>query len=197
MTASPRRTEHARLERDALPDPAAWRDGAARQRRMVRRVAIFGAAALVAAGASAWAISASIRRAASLRAQAAPLFDGSLGALAPRPAPERPPASPEELAALQRSWVGSESMAPRDAQVDAATGERVGAFHGFGVQVDGAEGARVLAAGVELGTAPLLASVACRPGEQVEIRVERGGRSFSHRTRCRKDARLLLAPDLR
>jgi hypothetical protein len=196
MTAPTRRTEHARLDRGTLPDPSLWRDEA-RQRRMVWRIAILGAAALVAAGGSAWALSASVRRAASLRARAAPLLDGSLPALAPGPAPERPAASPEELAALQRSWMGSESIAPRDAQVDGATGERVGAFHGFGVQVDGAEGALVFAAGRELGTAPLLASVACQPGEPLEIRVERGGRAFSHRTRCRKDARLLLAPDLR
>ncbi|HET9598014.1 MAG TPA: hypothetical protein VFP65_20670 [Anaeromyxobacteraceae bacterium] len=196
MQAPARRTEHARLDRSALPDPAARREEA-RQRRMVWRVALLGAAALAIVSGSAWVLSAGARRAAALRAQATPLLDGSLGGLAPRTAPERPATSPEELAALQRSWVGSESIAPRDARVDAASGERLGAFQGFGVQVDGAEGALVLAAGRELGTAPLLASIDCRPGEPVEILVQRGGRSFSHRTRCRKDTRLLLAPDLR
>jgi len=185
----------------SLPDPALWREEREHRHKVIRLV-LLGAIALATVGGGALVLRGTLGRAAALRAQAGPLLQGvaattglSPGLEPARPA-EKPPASPAELAALQRSWVGSQSIAPRDARLDPETGERLGAFQGFGVQVDGAPGARVLADGTELGTAPLLASVSCRPGDPVEIRVELGGRTFTHRTRCRQDALLQLGPPL-
>jgi hypothetical protein len=111
--------------------------------------------------------------------------------------PERPSVSPEELAAMQRSWVDSQSIAPREDRVDAATGERVGVFQGFGLQIDGAQGARVLVNGEEMGTAPLLTTVNCRPGEMVEVRAVRGAESARARTKCREDVLVKLNLTLR
>jgi hypothetical protein len=199
--SEPRRPgQHRREAPASLPDPALWREDR-EQWKAVVRVFVFGALLLAGVGGSALVLRGTLGRAAAVRAQAAPLLQGlgggalPAGLEPPRPA-EKPPLSPEELAALQRSWVASVSIAPRDARVDPDTGERLGAFQGFGVQVDGAQGARVLADGTELGTAPLLASVSCRPGEPVEIRVERGEQSWSHRTVCRRDALLELTPRL-
>jgi hypothetical protein len=190
---------HRRVDPDALPDPASWAHEERRHRRLVRRVVWLGAGAVVVLSLSAWAATLGASRAASARAQAESLLaavpHAAGGALASPSPPERT-LPPEELARLQRSWEGSRSYAPRDDRLDPETGERLGAFQGFGVQVDGAEGARVLAAGEELGTAPLLASVPCRPGEPLEIRVERGAERAVYRTRCRADALLKLSPRL-
>jgi hypothetical protein len=92
-----------------------------------------------------------------------------------------------------------ESLTPRDAKVDRATGERVAPFHGFGVSVDSTPGgARVLAGGVELGETPLVASIACEPGATVVVRVEKAGfGAWSARTRCRRDALVSLDARLR
>jgi hypothetical protein len=200
MASSGNGRVHRRVDRSALPDPAAWTHDDRSHRRLVRRIVWFGAGAVALLSVSAWSASRLSGRAASARAQAESMLAAAVphpggGALPSAAAPERT-LPPEELARLQRSWEGSRSYAPRDDRVDADTGERLGAFQGFGVQVDGAEGARVLADGEELGTAPLLASVACRPGEPVEIRVERGAERAVYRTRCRADALLKLAPRL-
>ena len=98
---------------------------------------------------------------------------------------------------MQRSWVGSESIAPRDDRVDATTGERTAAFHGFGLQIDGAEGARVFVNGEEMGTSPLLTSVDCRPGDEVRVRAVRGTESARAATTCRKDVLVKLRLALR
>jgi hypothetical protein len=90
------------------------------------------------------------------------------------------------------------TLAPRDARTDPG-GERVAPFHGFGVSVDSAPaGARVLADGVELGETPLTASVACRPGAPVALRVEKKGfRTWKRETRCRDAALVVLEARLR
>jgi hypothetical protein len=130
-------------------------------------------------------------RAPHLRSAAAPLLEGETG-LRAEPAEPRH-ASPEELAALQKSWVGSASIAPRDDRLDPETGEQVGYFQGFGLQVDTAPaGARVLVNGEELGTSPLLTTVDCRPGDEVAVRAERSGAGAAVRTRCRKDTLVKL-----
>lgn len=99
---------------------------------------------------------------------------------------------------LERSWLDSESIAPRADRIDPTTGERVGVFLGFGLQVDTVPpGARVLVAGEEMGTSPLLTSVACRHGEDVLARAELGRQAASARTRCRKDVLVKLALVLR
>jgi hypothetical protein len=85
-----------------------------------------------------------------------------------------------------------EALVPRGAKdVD---GERVAPFHGFGVAVDSAPaGARVFAAGVEVGETPITASVRCMPGERVEVRVRKPGfHEWRRATRCRPDALVLL-----
>ena len=107
--------------------------------------------------------------------------------------PEQRIATPSELAELHRSWVGSETIAPRDPVRDAATGEEVGAFQGFGVDVATTPaGARVIVDGKELGISPLLASVRCASGATVEVRAERAGRWARATTRCREDALVRL-----
>jgi hypothetical protein len=85
----------------------------------------------------------------------------------------------------------SEMVAPREAQVDPATGEQVTPFAGgFALSVDSRpDGARVLVNGQEVGETPLLAGVECKPGELLELRLEkRGAKPETRTTRCRKDA---------
>jgi hypothetical protein len=120
------------------------------------------------------------------------------GAEAPPAPPPEPPMSAHERALLERSWLDSESIAPRADRIDPTTGERVGVFHGFGLLVDTVPpGARVLVAGEEMGVSPLLTSVACRHGEDVLVRAELGRQAASVRTRCRKDVLVKLALVLR
>lgn len=183
-----------RIDRDALPDPALWAPRESPHARAIRRLVFMAAALVGVLGVSAFALRGVLDRVARARATALPAHGGLLPRAAPEP--ERPSVSPEELAALQRSWVGSESMAPRDDRVDSATGERTGVFHGFGLQIDGAEGARVFVNGEEMGTSPLLTTVDCRPGDEVRVRAVRGAEVARAATRCRKDVlvKLRLAP---
>lgn len=93
----------------------------------------------------------------------------------------------------------SEMVAPREAQVDPATGEQVTPFAGgFALSVDSRpDGARVLVNGQEVGETPLLAGVECKPGEPVEVRLEkRGLKPEARTTRCRKDAVVHLEIEL-
>ena len=173
-----------------VPDPALWMQRESPHGSAVRRIVLVSAALVGVLALSALALRGVLDRVGRARAAALPALDGFSG----RPAPEteRPPASPEELAALQKSWVDSQSIAPRDDRLDRATGERVGAFHGFGLQIDGAQGARVFVNGEEMGTAPLLTTVDCQPGDGVEIRAVRGRESARAATRCRKDVLVKL-----
>jgi hypothetical protein len=126
---------------------------------------------------------------------AAALGAGLLGARSLlRPAGERR-VTMEEAAEAQRevaeSWGRSETMAPRVARIEEGSGERVSPFAGgFAVSVDSRPpGGRVRVNGREVGEAPVLAGVDCRPGEPVAIRVEKAGlRAATRTTRCRADA---------
>lgn len=184
-----------RVDRDALPDPSLWAQREHPHGRAIRRVVLISAALLGTLALSAFALRGVLERVRSARTTALPALEG----LSPRPPqePERPPVSPEELAALQKSWVGSESISPRDDRTDPSTGERVGAFQGFGLQIDGPQGGRVFVNGEEMGTAPLLTTVDCKAGDTVEIRAVRGAESARATTRCRKDVLVKLSLSLR
>jgi hypothetical protein len=186
-----------RIDRAALPDPALLAGRSAH--RASWRVALAGAAFVaLAAGAALGLRGASgyLRTARRTAAAATTALDGAAGTS--RAEPEAPPPiSPSELADLQKSWVGSESIAPRSERIDPSTGERVLPFHGFGLQVDTAPpGARVLVNDEEMGTSPLLTTVSCRPGDAVEVRAVLGDRSSTASTRCRKDELVKIALQL-
>ena len=192
MSTGPRAGGRERhVDRDALSDPSLWiksenPHGCATRRLVLAAVALVGFLAI-----SAFAVRGVLGRVGAAHRAASPLLEGL--PVAPRDAEsQRPPASPEELAALQKSWVGSQSLAPRGDRMDPATGERIGPFQGFGLQVDGAAGARVIVNGEEMGTAPLLTTVDCRPGDEVEVRLLRGSESARAVTRCREDALVKL-----
>jgi hypothetical protein len=166
------------------------------------RVVAWGLAAVVVAAAAAFGMNAARGHLATARrvsAQVAQSVAGAPGpAEQPQPTPERPALSPEEIAKLQKSWLGSESIAPRPDRLDAATGERVGVFHGFGLQIDTEpSGAEVLVGGEEMGTSPLLTTVACRPGDELVVRAQLGRQVASTRTRCREDVLVKLVLALR
>lgn len=119
-----------------------------------------------------------------------------------RPAGERRPTMEEAVAAekeVAEALGKSEMIAPREAEVDPATGEQVTPFAGgFAVSVDSRpDGARVLVDGQELGETPLLAGVECKPGQPVEVRLEKKGlKPAARTTRCRKDAVVRLEFEL-
>jgi hypothetical protein len=189
MPAPAPRREHLRVEHDALPDPRAWARPPSPFAGPLRRIALFAAAALVVLSLSGLAVRAVLGRVRSA-ARSDPL--AGLPALAvegEREPPAKRMLTPEERAELDRSWIGSETIAPRDAVLDRASGDEVAPFHGFGVDVETAPtGARVLVNGVEVGTAPIVASVRCAPGERVEVRAERGRARGHAQTACRQDA---------
>jgi len=168
-------------------------------RPAVFRVVAWGVAVVaIAAGASLGLRAVGGRVAAARRAgaQAAEAIGGSPAR--GEPPAEQPELSPAERARLERSWVDSESIAPRSDRVDPDTGEQVRAFHGFGLQVDTEPaGARVFVAGEELGTSPLLTTVECSHGDEVVVRAQLGRLEASARTRCRKDVLVKLALTLR
>ena len=119
-----------------------------------------------------------------------------------RPAGERRVTLEEAVAAekeVAEALAKSEMVAPREAQVDPATGEQVTPFAGgFALSVDSRPaGARVLVNGADMGETPLLAGVECRPGDVLEVRLEkRGLRPATRTTRCRKDAVVRLEFEL-
>jgi len=162
--------------------------------RSVRRVAVMGAVAVAVAGGGALLLQGTLARVAATRRSASAMMEGLPGGLkASEQPPERPAVSPEQLAALQKSWVGSENLAPRDDRVDRETGERIGFFQGFGLQIDSTPaGARVVVNGQEMGTSPLLTTVECDPGDEVAVELDRSGERARATTRCRKDTLVKL-----
>jgi hypothetical protein len=187
---SPRRGR--RIDPDALPDPTLWGSHRSEERRATVRLVLYAAVAVAIVG-GALALQATLRRASAVSATAPALVERlpreGLAWGASEPARrEAPPVSPEELAALQKSWLGSQSYAPRGDGVDEASGERVAPFHGFGLQIDSTPSqARVVVNGEDMGTTPLLTTVACEAGDDVEVILERGGARGRTTTRCRKD----------
>jgi hypothetical protein len=185
------------IDRDALPDPALWMPRPSPHGRAVKRILLAAGVLVTVLALSSLGLRAALGRARAVRAgiQALPGVDAPLVA-AER---EKAAASPEELAELQKSWIGSESLAPRGDRVDPASGERVAPFHGFGLQLDSAPaGARALVNGEDMGTTPLLTTVDCVPGDEVTVELDRAGRRGSARTRCRADTlvklRVVLTP---
>jgi len=185
-----------RIDRDALPDPSLWVQRENPHGRAIRRVVLAAVALVGVLAVSAFALRGVIGRVGRARSSASQVLDDLPAARQPSE-PERPSVSPEELAALQRSWVGSQSLAPRQDRVDPATGERTGVFQGFGLQIDGAQGARVFVNGEEMGSAPLLTTVDCRPGDEVEVRAVRGPERARATTRCRENVLVKLNLSLR
>lgn len=101
------------------------------------------------------------------------------------------------LAKAQR-WEKAETLAPREGVPD-ASGDLVRPFQGFGLSVDSSPaGARVVVNGQHQGETPLLTSVDCAPGGEVEVRVERAGhRAFRRVLACRADSLLSFTVRLR
>jgi hypothetical protein len=71
----------------------------------------------------------------------------------------------------------------------------VAPFQGFGLSVESSpSGARLLVDGRDVGETPIVATVDCAPGQEVEVRVERRGfRPERRAVRCRSDALLELS----
>jgi hypothetical protein len=125
----------------------------------------------------------------------------------PPPPRDRPPTeeqlsearkAEQRLADARKGWEGSTVIAGKDAVQD-ASGERVRWFQGFGLSVESRpSGASVRVDGVELGVTPLTATVACTPGDPVEIELRKGSLAPERRTtRCRRDQLVELTVDLR
>ena len=187
---------HRNVDRDALPDPSLWVTPRSPHARAVKRIVLAAVAMVTVLTLSSFGLRAVLARASAARSAipALPGLDAPLlGAMPEKAAP----VSPEELASLQKSWIGSESLAPRDDRLDAATGERVAPFHGFGLQVDSVPaGARAIVDGEDKGTTPLLTTVDCRPGDEVSVELDRAGERGRARTRCRADTLVKLRVSL-
>lgn len=129
------------------------------------------------------------RRRAALVLGAAVLACGAAAAFlvlrAPAARVDRPVAGPVGRDAL---------LAPIATAPDPGTGEEVAPWSGFALSVETEPpGALVAVAGEPRGEAPLLADVACRPGEPLEISATRPGRKEARvRTTCREDALVKL-----
>ncbi|HTT70849.1 MAG TPA: PEGA domain-containing protein [Anaeromyxobacteraceae bacterium] len=178
---------------DGLPDLSVYSSRREPRGASAGRLVAMGVALLLAAGGAAFGFGQVLGR---VRSATAPLgaLPSGLGGEGLEDAPRKElPISPEKLAELQKSWIGSETIAPRNDRVDPTSGERIGAFQGFGLLVDSAPaGARVVVNGEEMGTTPLLTTVACVPGDPVEVSLERGADGATATTRCRKDALVKL-----
>jgi PEGA domain len=191
-----RRTpDHLRVDPDRLPDPRALAAARSGFSGPVRRIVLFAVSAVVALSLGAFTLRGVLQR---VRAGAAApeilarlpalAVEGVPGGDAPAKRAERV-ATPEERAELEKSWIGSETIAPRDGARDGATGEEVAPFQGFAVDVETSpSGARVLVDGADVGASPILATVKCAAGATVDVRAERGSARGRAVTRCRGDA---------
>jgi PEGA domain len=100
-------------------------------------------------------------------------------------------AAQDNLARIEaQNWSRVEILSPSRARRDPETGELTAPFQGFGISVDSTPaGARVLVDGGEMGDTPLVASIDCEAGREVEVRVEKAGyRAQRRAVRCRADA---------
>jgi hypothetical protein len=135
-----------------------------------------------------------------------PPIPGEAGGEEPPPKPPESP-TPEQiekareaqvaLGRAQKGWESVTVITPRAARVG-EDGLETLPFEGFGLSVDSAPaGARVFAGADELGETPLLASVACAPGSDVKVRVEKPPLPAWERTvRCRADTLVKLSAKL-
>jgi len=99
-------------------------------------------------------------------------------------------AANEDLARIEaQGWSRVEILSPNRERRDPETGEVTAPFQGFGISVDSTPaGARVFVDGGEMGDTPLVASMDCEPGREVEVRVEKAGyRAQRRAVRCRAD----------
>ena len=94
----------------------------------------------------------------------------------------------------RRNLEGATSYTPRSSTLG-ADGERTAPFHGFGLSIESSPpGALVRVDGAEVGETPLVASVACQPGKELMVVLERPGlRPARRQVRCRADALLELS----
>jgi hypothetical protein len=187
------------VDRSALPDPALFAKPRDPNRGALRRIGLVAAALVATATFSALALPTLLARVRS--AQSTTGIDALLatpGAAEGHPVPEERKVSPEEMADLQKSWVGSHSYAPRSDRIDPQTGERVAAFEGFGLTIDTQPpGASIHVNGEDKGTSPLLTTVNCAPGDEVRVEARRGRLRGRAVTRCRADQLARLRMTLR
>jgi hypothetical protein len=104
-------------------------------------------------------------------------------------------ATQENLARIEaQNWSHVEILSPNQARRDPETGDLTSPFQGFGISVDSRPaGAHVLVDGGEMGETPLVASVDCEAGHEVEVRVEKAGyRAQRRAVRCRADTLVRL-----
>jgi hypothetical protein len=185
---------------DKLPDPALFAQPRDPSRGAIRRIGLVAAALVAMATFSALALPAILARVRSARSTPAGVdaLLTSAGAEGGRITPDERRISPEELAGLQESWIGSHSYAPRSDRIDPETGERVGPFEGFGLTVDTEPpGASILVNGEDKGTSPLLTTVDCAPGQEIRVEARRGPLRGRTVTRCRADQVARLRMKLR
>ncbi len=93
-----------------------------------------------------------------------------------------------------RNLAGAVTFSPRGASTT-AEGERVAPFQGFGLSIESTPpGAAVRVDGRDVGETPIVTTVDCAPGGEVEVRVEKKGlRPVRRAVRCRADALLELS----
>jgi len=188
------------VDHSALPDPALFAQPRDPGRSALRRIWLVAAALVAMATFSALALPTILSRVRAARSTTAGIYAllPSPGGAGERTVPEERRISPEELAALQKSWIGSRSYAPRSDRLDPETGERVSAFEGFGLTVDTEPpGATILVNGEDKGTSPLLTTVDCDPGEDVSVEARRGRLRGRATARCRADQLARLRMTLR
>lgn len=104
----------------------------------------------------------------------------------------------QKLADAQARWRDGTAIAPSETEKD-ASGEEVRWFQGFGVSVESTPSeAQVLVEGQDVGRTPLVASVRCDPGDEVQVEVRKPPRRPQQRTtRCRKDQLVELRFELK
>jgi hypothetical protein len=98
----------------------------------------------------------------------------------------------------ERAMAGAAFYAPREAKV-AADGRRVAPFYGFGLSVESApNGATVKVAGRDVGETPIVTTVDCDLGQEIEVSVEKPGyRSIRRAVPCRENALVEVSFKLR
>jgi hypothetical protein len=97
-----------------------------------------------------------------------------------------------------QGMAGSTIYAPRGGKV-AADGKRIAPFYGFGLSIESApNGAIVHVAGRDVGETPILASVECDLGQELEVVVEKPGyRSARRAVPCRENVLVEVSFKLR
>ena len=97
-----------------------------------------------------------------------------------------------------QGMAGATFYAPRGGKV-AADGKRIAPFYGFGLSIESApNGATVHVAGRDVGETPILTSVDCDLGQELEVVVEKPGyRSIRRAVPCRENVLVEVSFKLR